>query len=240
MIDNGKWSRENEKKIKEIEKVIVQGFLLSGFNVVVDDTNFGNEDFWKNIAVLAGGAEFEVKFFDTPLMTCIERDLKRGEKSWGAKVIMGMYNQFLKPLQVAIDTELPDVYLFDIDGTLAKMDGRSPYDYTKVSTDKVNRDVARMFKEIKDKHPIIIVSGREDSCQEATKQWLLDNELYYSDLIMREAGDKRDDRIVKREIYEKYIKGKYNVLGVFDDRDRVVEMWRSLGLTCFQVDYGNF
>lgn len=45
---------------------------------------------------------------------------------------------------------------------------------------------------------------------------------------------------MKKEIYEKYIKGKYNVMGVFDDRDRVVEMWRSIGLTCFQVDYGKF
>ena len=37
-----------------------------------------------------------------------------------------------------------------------------------------------------------------------------------------------------------HINGKYNVLGVFDDRDQVVSVWRSLGLTCFQVNWGNF
>lgn len=36
------------------------------------------------------------------------------------------------------------------------------------------------------------------------------------------------------------IKDKYNVLGIFDDRQQVVDMWRSLGLKCFQVEPGNF
>ena len=31
-----------------------------------------------------------------------------------------------------------------------------------------------------------------------------------------------------------------NVLGVFEDRDRVVKMWRDLGITCFQVAEGDF
>ena len=60
-------------------------------------------------------------------------------------------------------------------------------------------------------------------------------------LFMRPAGDTRDDRIVKREIYEREIKGKYNVLWVLDDRNKVVDMWRrELGLTCLQVAEGNF
>ena len=38
----------------------------------------------------------------------------------------------------------------------------------------------------------------------------------------------------------KKVKDKFNILAVFDDRDRVVDMWRSLGLTCLQVAYGKF
>jgi adenylate cyclase class IV len=59
-------------------------------------------------------------------------------------------------------------------------------------------------------------------------------------LFMRQAGDNRDDRIVKREIYEREIKGRYNVRFVLDDRNKVVALWRDLGLPCFQVADGDF
>ena len=57
---------------------------------------------------------------------------------------------------------------------------------------------------------------------------------------MRKAGDQRSDAIVKREIYEQQIRGKFNVHCVFDDRQSVVDLWRSLGLSCFQVADGDF
>ena len=57
---------------------------------------------------------------------------------------------------------------------------------------------------------------------------------------MRSTEDNRKDAVVKREIYDNWIKDKYNVLAVFDDRNQCVDMWRGLGLTCLQVDYGNF
>ena len=41
-------------------------------------------------------------------------------------------------------------------------------------------------------------------------------------------------------MYEENIEGKYNVVTVFDDRNQVVEMWRSLGLSVCQVNYGDF
>jgi len=50
----------------------------------------------------------------------------------------------------------------------------------------------------------------------------------------------RKDVIIKQEIYEEHIKDKYDVLFVMDDRNQVVEFWRSIGLTCFQVAEGNF
>ena len=53
-------------------------------------------------------------------------------------------------------------------------------------------------------------------------------------------GHKRNDVIIKREIYEREIAGKFNVEYCLDDRDRVVALWRLLGLTCLQVDYGTF
>lgn len=63
----------------------------------------------------------------------------------------------------------------------------------------------------------------------------------YEALYIRKAKDFRKDAIIKRELYEAHIKGRYDVLMVLDDRDQVVKMWRQeLGLPCLQVDYGNF
>ena len=57
---------------------------------------------------------------------------------------------------------------------------------------------------------------------------------------MRKGGDKRIDSIVKKELYRKYIEPFYRVKLVLDDRNQVVDMWRDLGLPCWQVAPGNF
>ncbi|UOF77949.1 polynucleotide kinase [Caudoviricetes sp.] len=143
--------------------------------------------------------------------------------------------------------ELPDCIIVDIDGTLAHMTDRSPYDYSKVSTDVVDVTVAgivqkyyqRDIQDLPDVY-IIIVSGREDGCKAETVQWLSDHSIKYDEIHMRKHGDNRDDRIVKKEIYEEFIKPRFNVRFVLDDRDRVVKMWREEGLKVLQVAEGDF
>jgi hypothetical protein len=73
-----------------------------------------------------------------------------------------------------------------------------------------------------------------------TEDWLKFYDIDYNQLIMRRTGDTRKDSIIKEEIFWEQIEPHYNVIAVFDDRDQVVKMWRSLGLKCLQVDYGNF
>jgi predicted kinase len=249
MIDGGKWSRENEQRIQEIEEQIVRDYIFDGYDVVVDSTNFAHEKRWEKVAqelgaVRPNGVQYEVEFLDVPLMVCIERDSKRGDKSVGSKVIYGMYEKYLKPKPVPWNPALKDCFIFDIDGTLAESDGRSPYDYSKVSTDKVNPYVAGIFRILKksggDDDTIIVMSGRNSICRKDTEKWLADNDLKPNFLYMRAEGDDRKDSIVKKELYEQHVKGKYNVLGVFDDRNQVVDLWRSLGLPCHQVNYGFF
>ena len=60
------------------------------------------------------------------------------------------------------------------------------------------------------------------------------------ELHMRKTGDSRKDCIVKKEIFDAEIKDKYYIEFILDDRDQVVKMWRSMGLTCLQVADGNF
>ena len=57
---------------------------------------------------------------------------------------------------------------------------------------------------------------------------------------MRDKGNFEPDEIIKEQIFHKEIEPNYNVLAVFDDRDKVVKMWRNLGLLCNQVYWGNF
>lgn len=149
---------------------------------------------------------------------------------------------------------LPDCYIFDIDGTFALLGDRSPYDESeKMLEDVVNRgmfwiyegltttwygerDLYWMFK-------IFFVTGRSEKVREITAEWLrqnVDNSFRQENLLMRPEGDKRPDYIVKKELYEKNIRGKYNVLGIFEDRTRVVKMWRELRLPCYQVAEGDF
>lgn len=240
MFDNGKWSKQNEKYVKDLEKSMVFTFLRDGFNVVVDDTNFGYEAEWDMVAQTCD-VDFELVNFDILPEECIKRDAKRGDKSVGAEVIRRMYNQHLRPKLVPYNKTLPDAYIFDIDGTLAIMNGRSPYDYTRVSEDLLNEHVAIILDTLKKAgNQIIICSGRNIDCIDETMNWLNEFDIPYDALLMRKSDDRRKDSIVKREIYMSNIKDNYNVLGVFDDRNQVVELWRDLGLTCFQVNYGDF
>jgi hypothetical protein len=130
----------------------------------------------------------------------------------------------------------------DIDGTLAHMTGRSPYDYTLVSTDVIDpvvRDIVNFYYQ--HEVNVVLVSGRKRTCWQDTVDWLMDNQIQYTDLFMRSDSDNRSDTIIKKEIYDEFIKDYYDVLFVLDDRDRVVKMWREeLGLKCLQVQPGDF
>jgi uncharacterized HAD superfamily protein len=130
----------------------------------------------------------------------------------------------------------------DIDGTLADMGTRKPFDFENVDRDQVKHATAEAVRVFHNAgYRIILLSGREDSSQTKTKNWLKANDIPYHDLLMRKTRDFRKDAIIKKELYEIHIKNKYEVLLVLDDRDQVVKMWREeLGLTCFQVDYGDF
>lgn len=143
---------------------------------------------------------------------------------------------------------LPNAVICDIDGTLAHMNGRSPYDPTQYSEDSKDDFVHRLFSLLTSSGEVrIIVSGRSDEYRGITEKWLKDHGITYQHLFMRDhkrvddKGNRVNDAIIKREIYEEHIKPFYNVICTIDDRDRVVNMWRNeLGLKCLQVADGDF
>lgn len=258
MCHNSVWGRDNEKFICEIRDEIIITALRSWRHVIVDDTNFApvHLERIKDIRRHVGEnrVEVEVKFFDVPVEECIARDALRGDKSVWEKVIREMYEKYLKPQETTIgwlgyplyqDPSLPKAIIVDIDGTMAKMNGRGPHEYHRVNEDLPHKDIISLVKLLKDHYTIIFLSGRKPSCYDKTLNWLNNhysdhpNQIQY--LFTRETeDDNRKDFIFKQEVYEKYIKGKFYVEFILDDRDQVVEMWRSLGLRCLQVAPWNF
>ena len=242
MMNGGVFSRKLEEQIIITERELAENALKIGKSVVIDDTNFNltHERYFRQLARYYK-AEFEVKFFDTPLEECIKRDNKR-PNGVGETVIRRMYNQYLKPKPAVYECNinLPKAVICDIDGTLAHMKDRSPYDWDRVDTDEVDPTIKNLLDVLKDKYFIILVSGRDEVCREKTEKWLRGNDITYGMLLMRPEGDIRKDSIVKREIFENYIRDYYNIQFVLDDRNQVVEMWRSLGLKCLQVQEGDF
>jgi uncharacterized protein YxjI len=139
---------------------------------------------------------------------------------------------------------LRECVIFDLDGTFAFLGDRSPYDASRAEHDEVNQAVHFVYEAIRRGKPetvVLLVSGREDRWRAETERWLERHGIIADELFMRRAGDRRKDTVVKREIYERHIAGRYTVRVVFDDRDQVVRLWRDeLELPCFQVAWGNF
>lgn len=254
MLDDGKWSGSNEKLIIKARDMLINLALDAGKHALIDDTNLNpvHEQHIHELVKARGDATVEIKDFTVvPLDTCIERDLKR-LNSVGEKVIRTMYNEWLRPAPPKIerDPALSGAVICDLDGTLALLNGRDPYDASTCEQDDLCLPVYETLLRFEEWLPdtssglldryIILVSGRMDTYRLQTEAWLKKHKVPYSALYMRPEGDTRKDVLVKQEIYQREIKGKYNVLFVLDDRQQVVNGWRALGLTVFQVAPGEF
>lgn len=237
-FENYKQKRDEKKVVKERNRQIIEA-LEQGKNVVVDDTNL-NPVHIKDLSAIAReyNAEFTVNdsFLKVPLAECIERD-KHREASVGENVIRKMHHDYVavKFDGKEYDPSLPFCVISDIDGTLAHMNGkRGPFEWHKVGNDDIDLGVAHVLDgvDIIGYATIFIFSGRDEVCRPETEEWLERNNIIYENLYMRRSdhkhanGDNVSDVIVKREMFEKYIKGKYNVLFILDDRPQVCRMWR--------------
>jgi len=148
--------------------------------------------------------------------------------------------------------------IFDLDGTLAliderrrisimsngKMDWDTFFDPTNIALDGPNTPVietARLFK--KNGFDIVIFSGRSEITKEATEFWLEQFNVPFDVLKMRPTSKEfkfmRDDDLKQGWLNELF-PNKSEIFAVFDDRNKVVEMWRRNGITCFQVADGDF
>lgn len=251
----GKYTGVDENFVTKVEEETVRAALKAGKDVVIDAMHL-------KAAYVKKWLKFgsvSVQEFPTSVDKCVGRDhvrLFEGLRGVGGGVIRDLAKRFHIPADGTLpkvdltaeilpqftpapawDPELPTAIIVDTDGTLANHEPhRSPYDPTKYHLDTVFPDVANVVSHLAQPFFVIGVSGRDDTYADVTKQWWRDNVFLNADeFYMRAAGDTRKDDIVKAEIFDKHIAGRYNVIGVFDDRPRVCRMWRAKGLTTFQV-----
>lgn len=242
LLHEGKFSKGNEKTVTAMQHAMIREALRNGQGVICDDTNL-NPRTQNQLRAIATDCRADIQvqsFTDVRLATCIERDLKR-ERSVGEQVIRGMWQRYLMP-PPRERTGKPACVIVDVDGTLALMtSGRSPFDWSRVGEDEPNPMVVEFVRWQATQMDIVVVSGRDGCCRYETEAWLSKHlGLPETNLLMRPVGDMRPDDVVKAEILDNNILPIWDPVLVIDDRSKVIDMWRSRGLECWQVAPGNF
>ena len=249
------WSKDLEQDALAVQDQAILAAVERGRDVIVDNTHLHSKTPTRIKRLFDGEIEFKVRdFTHQSVGGCIQADRGRANPV-GEEVIRRMAKQLQKPWRLTAEfmndyiplelyKPLPGsaaAIVVDIDGTLARHDHRSPYDYSRVLTDGLHEHIARMVRLYSyDGYEILVVSGRPDSCKADTIEWLRTNNISYDEIFMRKTGDQRNDADIKHEIFNAHIRNQYRVHLWLDDRNRVVRRMRKLGINVLQVADGNF
>ena len=240
-------SPEKERLVTRIELDLIREALYRGQDVIVDNTNL-NDQFATRYADLAHtmGATFSEKLF------CANVGVAVGRTDVPDSVVYRQAAQFAKikpvvsrlpePIRpIVMDENLPDTIIVDVDGTLAHNNPnnpRDPYDGSRAGEDHVDETLAAMLDVLDENYFIHIVTGRGLRHRHLTEEWLKDHAISYDHLWTRPDNDTSvPDAWVKYQI-AKEIARTHNIVGVFDDRERVIDMWRAAWIKTFDVGQG--
>lgn len=251
-------TKEQEEIVSKVQDDIIVRAIKSGKGLIVHDTNLNKKSPTRIKKLFDGDVEFLIAdFTNVPVEVCISQDAQRVNPV-GETVIRNMARQLQKPWRLTpefmndvilsepleYDPHLPWAIVVDTDGTTAHHN-RSPYDYARCYTDTADDSMRMLLRIIYeqgayDTIKILGMSGRPDTWRDMTIDWYKQNQIPFDELYMRPAGDSRNDADIKQEMVNNHIRGKYNVLMWFDDRDRVVRRLRKLNIKVSQVAFGDF
>jgi len=147
------------------------------------------------------------------------------------------------------------IFIFDIDGTIANCEWRRhhlrkhPRDWVSfrqgTREDGTHDDILFLLKLFaKEGHKILFVTARTEQERADTEWWFSNvagiSRSMYTTLYMRADGDYREDVIIKAEALKLIREVHGEPFMVFEDRARVVQMWRDNGVRCLHVEPGDF
>lgn len=266
----GELTQSDLKLAQRLMVNIIRAVAESGRDVIVDNTHLSTKFPNLVRDELGDIFQYIIKdFTEVPLSHCIVHDEYRTVVNPGAYVgaeeVTRLWNQGrslqhkyggpglpawqdelnrsdgIEPYKP--DTSLPKAVLVDVDGTLALARSRSPYDTSRYLTDELEQRLAQLVRDLTaapEPYQTIVVTGRFEDHREILEEWLERERVYPDEIYMRSSGDTRRDNIVKLELFNANIRSRFNVIAAFDDRDRVVRLWRRLGLLTLQPNYGDF
>lgn len=230
-----KWSFKREKEVTELYWHHVERMAALGKNIILADTNLNpgrRQEMQKRLENL--GYEVSEKFFHISYEDAVKRDKFRLH-TVGHDIIWKQYKELYGETYVP-PKDAPKAIIVDVDGTLAIKSNRSPFEWHRVGEDSVNEFVADIVCDYYDRGTrVIIVSGRDSVCRETTENWFEVNAIPYHEFYMRAKDDMRKDNIVKREIYDKHIRNRLNVVCALDDRPSIIRLWLLLGIKVLSV-----
>ena len=235
--EHWKFTKKAECEVTDRQYQQIQEAAASNQDIIIADTNINPKTREKLTAMLQElGYDVEEKVFKTSVWNCLSRNFERVDEvsesviwdQWHSLNVQGFLDEDIIPAD--------QIVVCDIDGTIAAMGERSPYDYSKVHLDTARYEVVFAALGLCENigAGIVFVSGRELICRRETYDWISRNVTHEFALFMRPIKDNRPDTEIKREIYDTFLKDK-EIVAVFDDRPSVVDMWNDLGLTVFAV-----
>ena len=145
------------------------------------------------------------------------------------------------------------IVIIDIDGTVADLQDRlhhitgnaeADWDafFDACEHDRPFQDMVDLLYVLDQHYWFVFITGRPERIRATTNCWLRKvlGQTQTAALFMRADGDFRPDDVVKKELFEKSGILPSEVAFVLEDRDRVVKMWRDIGIRCLQVEEGSY
>ena len=255
------WIEEQENYISDIEEFEVRCAIKHGLSPIIDATNLNPKtiDKWEKLSVELD-VDLEKIFLPyVPFDEALARDIKRGKeggRAVGKKTLESFYKRYYwdqyekekygdKHPSSDPDKSLPPAVIFDLDFTIMYRKNRGPFEFNKADSDDFDPKAKWMIERwISDGITPIFITGRDATYEslEAIKKALginrtekLDGAYYPYIILGRSSGDRRPSILVKKELYENLVEGKYNVLMAFDDDQEVVDMYKSKGIFASKV-----
>lgn len=257
------WVTSRERIVSSILNHAIQEGMSKGMNIIVDNMNLNEKTcaHLEHIVEEYNSESFDVTYeveykdFFITLEEAILRDSLRPNPI-GEAVIRKTYKTYRRLFYLSDDVRPKyngskykedgdakrSAVILDLDGTVALNEGDREWygedaerGYLQDTLHEGVADVVRTYCQFRD-YDLIVLTGREDTelGREMTLKWLDNNYLYPTKLIMRPKGDYRKDFVVKEEQFKTIIEPEWYVHVVFEDRQKVVDMWRNLGLLCLQ------
>ena len=228
------WIPEQEDYISKLEEYAVISALERNLIPIIDATNLNPKTIkkWEDLAS-EYNCEIEYKQFYVPFKEALERDTNR-TLSVGKKVLKNFYTkyfyeEFVKEVgydnrPIIEPNQLPNCVIIDLDGTVALHQGRLPYDWDKIPTDKCDPRMKNIIEQfVSQSVSIIFLTGRPESARKLTNEWLHTHfpTLNYK-LFMRDNKDFRSGEIYKKMMWKSHIELNYNTLCVFEDSNMFI------------------